>query len=416
VPAAAPEKIHVLHIITGLDVGGAEVMLCRMMEHYDKRRFTHEVICLREPGKLAARVEASGAALHCLNMNRWWRIPSGIGKMAKVIREYRPDLVQTWLAHATLIGSLVSRFTTKAPVVWSIHTGQQDPSRIKLSVRLINHCLAKLSGVLPTKIVSCSRVALERHVELGYARSKMQLIPNGTDTDYFVPQDEEALQLRKKLGIPEDAPVVGIAGRWTPEKDYPNFFRAAVKLQSRMPKAHFVVCGAGLETSNPLALELFKHAPKPGQFHLLGIRQDMPVVYSAMDLATLTSASEAFPLTLGEAMACGVPCVATDVGDCRTILGDTGTIVRPMDCEQLAAAWEEMLRMSPEDAISRSHQARQRVVQLFSMSRYCTSHAELYESLVVKKTFTRRVVVSSTPQQIPAPFLFRKWRNLFKSM
>lgn len=377
------KKIRILHVISGLEIGGAEIMLCRLLEHADHSRFEHHVVSLLGRGQMGDRVEEF-AQLTALNLKSW-RLPFGFVRLVGAILRIRPHVTQTWLGHAMLIGTVAARLAGRRNIMWCIHTGHADPKRVKRSLRVITGVLGWMSKGWPRKIVSCSRFAMERHDELGFSRHKMQIIQNGTDTRVCRPAPEEAAALRKELLIPKSAPVVGIAGRWTPEKDYPNFFKAALQLQENLPDAHFILCGSGLTRANDQAMRYIERSPYPNRFHLLGVRKDMPAVYSACTIVTLSSVSEAFPLTLGEAMACGVPCVATNVGDCREIVGDTGRVVAPGNPARLARAWEEILILDEAEYERRSAQARERVEQVFSMSRCVRRYEELYREMAPKK-------------------------------
>lgn len=370
-------------MISGLEVGGAEIMLCRLLEHSNLDLYEHHVISLLGRGEMAERVEAR-ASLTALNL-KGWRLPFGMVALMGAIAGKRPHVVQCWLGHAMLFGTIASRLVGRHRVLWCIHTGHADQSRIKASLRAITKILAGMSKAWPKRIVSCSQFAMERHAEIGFSRHKMQIIQNGTDTTIFRPIPEAAADLRKELLIPKTAPVVGIAGRWTPEKDYPNFFRAALQLQESMPEAHFILCGHGLTRDNENAMRYIERSKYPNRFHLLGVRTDMPRVYSACTIATLSSVSEAFPLTLGEAMSCGTPCVATNVGDCREIVGDTGRVVAAGNPTRLARAWEELLILDEREIEDKGIQARERIEQVFSMNRCVQRYEEVYREMAPRK-------------------------------
>jgi len=393
-----PAKVKVLHVITGLQVGGAEIMLCRLLENADHERFEHTVLCLAARGALSDRVEAAGPVkLYHLGMKPALKVPGACLELYRYFKHLQPDVVHTWLAHATLLGSLAARWTGNPPVIWGIHTGHQNEQAIKKSVRVMNGWLAKMSHEWPDTIVSCSQAAMERHTEIGFSRHRMELISNGTDTTIFRPDADGGARIRKELGIPLRAPVIGIAGRWTPEKDYPTFFKAALQLQEHCPDAHLIACGGGVDAKNEEIARYVGRSAKPEHFHLLGVRQDMPQVYAAMTYLALTSVSEAFPLTLGEGMACGVPCLSTDVGDCRLIVGDTGRIVTLGDLTGMVRTWQEMLALREEAYHDLCVRARARVQQLFSMERCARRYETLYADLGNRAANPRPANLPSSP-------------------
>ncbi len=379
-------KITVTHIITGLKIGGAEIMLCRLLEHSDQFRFRHRVISLSGKGQLADRIKATGSTLHYLNLNRPTCVLPDFVRLVRLLKEPDASIVQTWLTHANLFGAIAAKMAGVRSLIWTIHTGNQAESALKWSLRLITRVLAILSHHSPTVIVSCSDTASKRHQEIGFAREKIVTIPNGTDTTSYQPFPDAAESFYQGLGIPKGTPVIGIAGRWTPEKDYDTFFQAALLLQERVPETHFIACGSGLDQENAKAGRYIQNSSLRDHFHLLGQRDDLPVVFSGMRIFALTSISEAFPLVLGEAMACGVPCVSTNVGDCEKILGETGKLTPTGEPEAIATVWEEMIRLPQQDYQRQSRLARERIVQNFSMESCVASYEQLFRELAVHQT------------------------------
>ncbi len=373
---------RVLHIITGLRTGGAETMLCRTVESTDPAAFEHAVICLTDEGDLADRLRLAGADfVAALHITSPVSLISGFHQMRTLIRDWKPALVQCWLAHAMLLGSLAAKLAGNPPVLWAIHSGVSQTRKNSWQLAALSRLLPPLAHLLPERIVSCSATVREFHCHRGFPRRKMELIANGTDTARFYPDPEAGHALREELGIPEAAPVIGIVGRLTPEKDFATFFRACLHLQRRLPRAHFVLCGRGLDRSYQEGREWMARSPRPSHFHLIGPRSDMLAVYNALDCAVLTSVSEAFPLVLGEAMACGVPCVATQVGDCRQIIGNTGRLTRPGVPRVQAEIWEEILTLPALERQKLGARARERVERLFSMPRCMQSYEALYRSM-----------------------------------
>tara|TARA_R110002096_G_scaffold371455_15_gene564924 strand:+ start:9564 stop:10778 length:1215 start_codon:yes stop_codon:yes gene_type:complete len=375
------QKTSLIHIITGLEVGGAEMMLCRFLEHADQSRFHHTVVSLKGEGKLGAQLTKSGIPLISLGLNHPLRAIPGMARLVKILRQQQPDLVQMWLTHASLLGSLACLLAGIRSIVWTIHTGNQDESRVKPSIRWMTKLLAKASHWLPRIIVSCSETAKARHESLGYRSEKIIVIPNGTDPVAYQPYREEAAQLLNELGIPNGEPAIGIVGRWTPEKDHQTFFEAALKIQERLPEVHFLICGPEMEPTDERVAGFLSRSQLPEHFHFLGSRSDMPLLYAGMKLLALTSVSEGFPLVLGEAMACETPCVATRVGDCEQIVGDTGVITEIEDPSAISLAWEKILTLNSADYQKLSEQARRRIIDHFSIQECVTSYERLYREL-----------------------------------
>ncbi|MDG2124651.1 MAG: glycosyltransferase [Verrucomicrobiales bacterium] len=376
------DRIKVLQLITGLDVGGAETMMCRLMERIDRERFDCQVVSLRPRGALAPRLEAAGVPMSFLDIDSAKDVPGGIAKLAMLVRRERPDVVQTWMYHADFLGSLVGRLCGDQRIVWNIQQSQLCRETSKPVTRFLNRFLAGRSQQWPDRIIACSKVAAELHAAQGYARDKMVWICNGAETDFYMPDAEAAAALRRELGIPDGAQVIGMAGRYNPQKDYGNYFAAAGLLAERMPGVHFVACGAGATLEDEGFRVLAESAGLGERFHALGVRSDMQAVYPAFTIAALSSAyGEGFPLTLGEAMACGVPCAATDVGDSAEIIGGTGAIVAPRDSVALADAWERLLKLPADEFALLKSEARMRVKDLFSLRECVRRYEGVYQEL-----------------------------------
>lgn len=371
-----------MHVITGLGVGGAEVMLHRLLEASNREEDAHEVVSLTDLGEIGGRLLALGVPTIALGMRRSGvRVPDPVRvvRLALLMREFRPDVVQTWLAHADLLGGIAARLARVPRVVWGIHNSTLDPVRTRRTTQWTVAACARLSRSIPDVIVSVSRAARDVHVAAGYDASKFVLIPNGFDLARYRPDPEARREVRAELGLPPDAVAIGLPARYDPQKDHANFVRAAARLAARRPATRFVLCGLDTGEDNAELVALLAEHRLRDRFHLLGRREDMPRVLNALDVASLSSAfGEAFPLAIGEAMACGVPAVVTDVGDCGHLLGDTGRVVPPRDPAALAGAWEALVDLGAEGRRALGLAARERVAANFALPRIAERYAALY--------------------------------------
>lgn len=374
--------LQITHVITGLDMGGAEMMLFKLLSALDAEAFQSRVICLREEGSMAERIRGLGIPVESLNMSPGMPSYAALKQLTDLLRQQLPDIVQTWMYHADLLGALAARFAGRLPVVWNIRNSTLDPRTSKRSTRWVVKLLAALSHRWPARIISCSETARAYHIGLGYDAEKMVVIPNGFDVSRFKPDAGVRASLRAELGLPDDALLIGAVGRFDPQKDYPNMIAAAGWLHAAHPDIHFVLCGSGLSPDNTELTGWIESRGLQKVFHLLGRRDDMPRIAAAMDLATSSSAyGEAFANVIGESMSCGVPFVATDVGDASLIVGETGKVVPPQESAALAAAWNALLVLSPEERAALGGAARQRVENCFSLPRVVAKYAVLYREL-----------------------------------
>jgi len=355
------------HIITGLNDGGAEAVLYRLCTHDDPSR--HHVVSIMDGGKYGPMLQEAGVRVTCLDMPRGRIRLSGLWKLHRLIRQHRPEIVQTWMYHANLIGGVVARMAGCRRVFWGIHHTDLVPGTTGRSTRMVDWLCARLSLHVPSGIIACAQKARDVHVANGYDARKFTVIPNGYDIGQFSPNVEARQALRQELGIGADARVLGLVGRWDPQKDHANLIRAFSLLRRQMHELRLVLAGTDCDRSNAELMRLLQEAGGTENVHLLGRRSDIPALMNALDLHILSSYSEAFPNVVAEAMACGTPCVVTDVGDAAVIVGNTGWVVPPRDSEALASAIAEALAEQEKDDIWHRRQlaARQRIVDEFSI-------------------------------------------------
>lgn len=370
--------MRVVHLITGLNVGGAEVMLEQLLMEFQRQEpMESAVVSLTDIGDVGKRLQGIGVPVYCLQMMAGFPDVRGLFRLRSVIREWKPDLVQTWLHHSDLLGGLVSCWE-RVPVVWGVHFSAPDSKNSNWLLRLTMRVCGWLSRCIPRAIVCCSKAAAQEHQGAGYDEKKIRVIPNGIRIDRFVPLVDARMELRKELCLSEDALLIGMAARFHPLKDHETFVEAAGLVAREYDNVHFVLCGAQVTPHNDELSTLIEQTGAGERFHLLGQRDDMPHVLAGLDIATLSSTSEALPLSLAEAMSCGVPCVATDVGDCGDLIGETGLVVRSSCSGELAQAWGEMLALSVEERSALGGRARFRVCELYSLEKTSQAYRNLY--------------------------------------
>jgi glycosyltransferase involved in cell wall biosynthesis len=375
--------IKIMHVITTLGPAGAEIMLSRVISGMERTRFENEVVSLTGILDLAEKMRGIGAVVRTLNMNTSVPNPLLVMRLAQWIRESKPDVIHTWMYHANLVGALAARLAGDVPVVWGIHHSALDPRVDKRRTLVVNGICAFLSRRFPARIVCCSEASLRIHKNLGYAAEKMEVIPNGFDIEQVKPEPGARVSVRQELGIPADAILIGIAARFHPLKDHLNFVSAAARLRQQIPKVHFLLCGLDITWKNSRLAGWIEAAGIRDCCHLLGLRHDMSRLFSGMDIATTASRSEAFPIAIGEAMACGTPCVVTDVGDCALIVENTGIVVAPEDPCALAEGWRNLIEAGPRVRHRLGMAARRRVQQQFALPAVVERYQTIYSWLAV---------------------------------
>jgi len=361
------------------------MMLYKLLSAMDRKTFDSEVISLTDIGSVGKKIEALGVPVRVLGMRRGLPNPLMILKLAGWLRRFKPDAIQTWMYHADLIGGLAAKIAGGIPVAWGIRQSNLDPTGSKRTTIWTAKLCAWLSHCLPSKIVCCSNASQQVHHALGYAVDKMIVIPNGFDLTAFKPDPAARSAVREQLGIAEQCILIGLVGRFDPQKNHHNFILAAVELLKRRPEIHFVLCGDQVDWKNTTLSNWIDQAGVRSNFHLLGRRQDIPHLTAALDIASSSSSyGEGFPNVVGEAMACGVPCVVTDVGDSALIVGETSRVVLPRDPFALATAWLELIDLGSNERKQLGEAARQRIHECFSLPDIAEQYGKLYQQVVVK--------------------------------
>lgn len=377
---------RVTHLITGLSEGGAELALSRLLRALDRRRFECEVVSLRGDGPVAAQIRDAGIPVTALGLRPGSPTVRGLWNLTAHLLRRPPDLLQTWLYHADLAGTLAGALARVRRVAWNVRASDMDTSRYsKMSALTIRAC-ARLSA-WPAAVVTNSQAAIDHHTRLGYRPRQWVLIPNGIDTAVFAPDAGARRALRTELGLPGSARLVGCIARHDPMKDHDTFFAAARRIAERQPDVHFVLAGAGVTSGNTAFGPATTQGLLAGRVHLLGSRRDMPRLMAALDVAVSSSAfGEGFSNALAEAMSCGVPCVATRVGDAERLIGRPEHVVPRRDAAALAAAIDGVLRLDQAAAGALGEAARARIRAHFDLSAMVARYEALYDALLEQKS------------------------------
>jgi glycosyltransferase involved in cell wall biosynthesis len=371
--------MKIWHVITGLGTGGAQAALHRLLQTLRPPDFEHVVIALGAEDSMSASITES-AELHHLGMRPGRLLPHEVLRLRRMLRANRCDVVQSWMYHANLMAAMAG-WGDDVPVVWNIRHSLHALEHEKRSTRWVIRAGARLSR-RPARIIFNAAVSRTQHVAFGYDDRRSVVIPNGFDTREFAPRPVERVRVRAELGIAPDALAIGLVARVHPMKDHANFLRAAQRFSASHPRSVFVLVGDGADARNPTLGALIDGLGLREHVRLCGRRVDVAAVDNALDIAASASAwGEAFPNATAEAMACGVPCVVTDVGDAPAIVDDTGVVVPPRDAAALAAAWARLAELDPEARRALGLRARRRVVDQYAIDAGARRYADLYRTV-----------------------------------
>lgn len=371
--------INVMHLITGLEVGGAEMMLKRLAIATDPRRCRVSVASLLEPGPVGAALASAGVPVHSLRMKRAVPDPRALPRLVSLLRRERCDVLQTWLYHADFLGLVASRLAGVRRLAWNIRGSDTDLAQYSRVVLVLRRVLARLSR-WPDLVIVNSAAGKTTHERLGYHPHRWELIPNGIDPAEFKPDHEARGRLQRELGLPEGAFLVCLPARVDPQKDHDTFFRAAARLGAKHDDAYFLVVGRG--TDEPALENRAKALGVDARMRFLGQRGNMASLLAGVDLVTLSSGfGEGCPNVLIEAMGCGVPVAATDVGDTAEMITDPRLVVRPGDAEGLSDAWEVIRDMGRDGRRALGETLRQRVLDHYDLAGIARRYEALYEEI-----------------------------------
>jgi len=365
-----PRPGKILYVTAGLRGGGAEAMLTRLATATPGVADEIIVVSLIPAEAHVEQLRAAGVMVMELNFDRAAGVARGLVELAKLIAARRPDIVQGWMYHgdlAALVTLIMSGRRKRTRLVWSIRCTALDLRHYGgFGLRLVVKACTLLSG-WPDLVTANSVAGLKSHLALGYRPRRAEVVANGIDVDAFRPDPAARRAVRLDLGIPENAIVLAHVARVDAMKDHAAFLAAMAQL----PDVSALLVGAGTENL-PAAHNLIR----------LGRRQDVARLFAAADFVVSSSRfGEGFSNVLGEGMACGLPAIATDVGDAKLIVGDTGVVVPPEDPAALAAGIRPLAGESAAARADRGARARTRIVENFALAGAVERHVQLYASL-----------------------------------
>jgi glycosyltransferase involved in cell wall biosynthesis len=379
--AMSDKRKIVVELITDLNVGGAEKMLCNFLRHIDRAQFNPVVIALLN-GDLKKEIESLGIPVYTFSLKKGIVDIFSVINLILRIRKLNPHLIHGWMYHSHVIALIARVFTKRyVPCIWSIHNSIYSLKNEKKMTGFI----IKLGGYLsayPELIHYVSNTSMQQHVKIGYNDSKTVIIPNAFDTDIFTYRSQKSDQLRHELGIKSEEVLVGLIGRYHPVKDHGNFLEAASLLLKKRDNVHFILAGKGINIENEFLRKKIEQLYLANRVHLLGEREDIPNITSSLDIACSASYSEAFPMTVGEAMSCGIPCVVTDVGDSKLVVGDTGKAVPPRNPKAFADALMELIDLGNEGRMRLGVKARNRIIENYTIRTITNTYENIYHHTI----------------------------------
>ena len=375
--------MKILYIISGLPTGGAEMMLYKLLSVIDRDIFEPVVISLTDYGSLGNDIKNLNIPVYKMEMNAGFPNPFKVWRFIKLIRKINPELIQGWMYHGNL-AALLAKWVlpNRVFLLWNIRHTPDDLKKEKRTTARVIRLGARLSAK-PDQIIYNSKVSAQKHESIGYSDKHKNIIPNGFNCEQFKPFDNAKSKLRHSLGLKEDILLIGLVARYHIMKDHVGFLHSAGKLNKTYPEIHFVLVGQGVDKNNHLLIKLIEDLKITKNIHLLGKRMDVDEITAGLDIACSSSSwGEGFSNAIGEAMACGIPCVVTDVGDSTWIVGETGIVVKPGDRKAFTNAMVTLIKMSSEERLELGKLARNRIIKHFSLGLVVKQYEDMYQNLL----------------------------------
>lgn len=374
--------MKILVVIDSLEVGGAEVFLEDLtMQLICKHDI--EIVTLSSIGIVGERIIRSGIKVTNFNFNSSIIPIRQFFFLYKYIKETKPDIVHTWMYFSNFLGGIAAFLAKVKNIIWSIHAFNISKGLLKKRTIFILKISAFLAYLIPKKIIFCSEKGLKVHQSIGYPTKKLLFIPNAVDIKKFTFSLDKRIATRKELKIPYESTCIGMIGRYDPQKNQAGFIEAASLIMNQKPDTYFFIAGRGVDNKNKNLINLITSKRLEKNFFLLGERSDIHRLLCAMDIFALPSLGEAFPISLCEAMSCGIPCVASNVGDVKYILGNKSLIIKPGDNKELSDRILQIISLNDTDKEIIGSELHKRIKEKFTIQSVSETYSKFYNKIFI---------------------------------
>ena len=371
---------RVVFLIRDLNIGGAQRQVIELASGLHRAGWPISVFVFYGGGGLEADLRARGVAVTALDKRGRWDTFGFWYRLLRALQERHPAILHSYLGTENIVGASVKPFLSGARLIWGVRSSTTDYRQFGRVPGLVSAAERRLARFADL-IICNSTAGRDIHVAHGYPGRRMVVIPNGIDSERYKPDTLARVELRREWGVSDEQALVGLVARLDPRKNHAAFLRAAASLVAEKNDVRFVCVGGGPETYRAALVRDASDLGLDGHLIWAGDRLDMPRVYSALDVLVSSSSWEGFPNVVAEAMACGVPCVVTDAGDSRLVVGETGWICRTEDGDDLAQALKSAIAQRGS-LRGRGERARERIVGEFSIERLVRTTSERFVELL----------------------------------
>lgn len=379
-----------LHIITSLDIGGAETMLLRLIKHKSNLVQSTTVISLTNNGKIGEALEEIGVKVICLEIKSWSSVFKALLKLKKIIRNERPTIVHTWMYHANIFGGIAAYLAKSQNIIWSIRRSELTINE-SLSTFIVMKIGAIFSSIIPKSIVHVAESGLKNHQKYGYKSNNTLVIPNGFDLEKLKYDQIARKKIRNELNLNDNQILIGCVGRFHVSKGYETLISSSANVLKLHKNVKYLLIGRNLDKENSILIEWINKTGFSENFIMVGEKHNIPEYMNAMDVFCLSSITEGFPNVLGEAMASGLPCVATCVGDVEKITGDTAILIEPNNNELLSKGLNKILSMDSKKRKIMGSKGRRKIEKEYPINLICEKYYNLYHLILTGEHFYENI-------------------------
>ena len=351
----------------------------RLLTKIDRRVYHPVVISLIKKGPIAFKIEKLDIRVYSLGLSSVFNLIPALIKLASIMRSFNPQIVHTFMIHSAFFGGIIAKFLNVPTIIWNIFSNDLSLQSNKIKTILIMKICAPLSRSIPNKIIVDSTSAYSAHETAGYLCQKMEIINNGVDVSVFSPNELKRNDYRQRY-FKKDEIIIGLIARYHPVKGHNIFLKAASLVKGKTINVKLLLNGTNIETTNNRLMEIINREGVQDIVHISDSNLDITKILLACDILVSSSLFESFPNIICEAMACGIPCVVTNVGDCAQIVGDTGITVNANDPDALAFAIIKLINMPSKDRKILGNNARLRIKNNFTLSLMVKKYNNIYNS------------------------------------
>lgn len=374
--------LRVVYLIRSLDLGGAERQLVALARGHDRTQFEPHVISVYPGGVLEAELREAGVALHCLDKAGRWDLIAAQRRLGRLLRRLRPAILHGSLTTGNLMALAARRALPEVKLIWGWRASALDYAHYGTWLRMAETLERRLSA-RPDLIIANAEAGKRDQLARGAAARQIAVVPNGIDVERFKPDVAARERIRAEWSLAPDHKAIGLIARLDPMKGHEVFLEAAARASAARPDLHFVAIGGGAPETLQSLQARAESLAVADKVIWAGRCLDVQDALAALDITTSASLfGEGFSNALAEAMASGLPCVATDVGDSALILGDCGLVVPPGDAAALAEAWPALLARVENEGEGFRAANRRRIVDNFSLEAMVARTEALYRALL----------------------------------